>query len=321
MFTFSTRGLSGGDAFAKWRAAICNVFVPLRAEPGPRGADFFGELRSLPAGGLTLTDIGVAGQSIFRAPQEISRTDHDVFFLTTLITGETRLTCGEDRKIARPGDMYLLDARLPFLLNHEVRSRTLALTIPRRGCGGLLAALDHRHGLVVTSDQPVGNLLREYLCTVAGVIASLSVAEREDVGEHLLALIGHFLGPREPNVPPPSCAVRAAMYARVSGLIDRKLSDPEFDPTRLAREAGVSLRRLQGLLAERDTSPMRCIFERRIAFAKRMLRDPAHAEKTITQIAFESGFRDLSHFGRLFASTTGMTPRAWRRTETLDHPP
>jgi AraC-like DNA-binding protein len=45
-----------------------------------------------------------------------------------------------------------------------------------------------------------------------------------------------------------------------------------------------------------------------------MLQDPRHAHKTITQIVFECGFRDLSHFGRVFAAATGSTPRAWRRS-------
>jgi AraC-like DNA-binding protein len=73
------------------------------------------------------------------------------------------------------------------------------------------------------------------------------------------------------------------------------------------------LRQLQALCTEHGTSPGRAIRERRIALAKRMLLDSACARKPITQIAFESGFRDLSHFGRVFVHDTGLTPRAWRR--------
>jgi AraC-like DNA-binding protein len=34
---------------------------------------------------------------------------------------------------------------------------------------------------------------------------------------------------------------------------------------------------------------------------------------TITEIAFASGFRDLTTFERAFCALKGMTPSAWRR--------
>jgi AraC-like DNA-binding protein len=108
--------------------------------------------------------------------------------------------------------------------------------------------------------------------------------------------------------------LRAAQFARAMRLINLNLRNPEFRPAMLARGTGVSLRHLQTLCAERGTSPVRAIRERRVALAKRMLLDSAYARKTITQIAFESGFQDLSHFGRVFAQDTGLNPRAWRRS-------
>jgi AraC-like DNA-binding protein len=312
MLVFSTSGRSVDEAFAGWRTAICGHFVPLRPEPSASCANFFGEVSSWPLAGLTLSNILATGQRIHRERPEISHSDRDVLFLTLQLTGDTGLVCDDQRKLVRPGDMYYLDARRPFALHCE--GRVFSLTIPRQACDGRLAALAHLHGSVAKPDDTVGSLLRDYLCSLASAERNLGAVAEEDIADHLVTLISHAFARRETDASPPHGAVRAALFARAYRLIDRKLCDPDFDPARLARDAGVSLRQLQSVFAENDTSPMRAIFGRRITLAKRMLQDPRHAHKTITQIVFECGFRDLSHFGRVFAAATGSTPRAWRRS-------
>jgi AraC-like DNA-binding protein len=311
MLVFSTSGRSDDEAFAGWRTAICGHFVPLRPEPNASCTEFFGEVQTWPLAGLALSNICATGQRIHRDRSEISKSDRDVLFLTVQLTGQTGIVCGDQRKLVRPGDLHFLDARRPFALHCE--GRVLSLTIPRQACGSRLATLDYLHGVVATSADTVGGLLRDYLCSLASAERNLRAAEGEDIADHLVALISHAFTRRESDAPLLHQAARAALFAKAYRLIDRKLCDADFDPARLARDAGVSLRQLQCVFAQHDTSPMRSIFDRRIALAKRMLQDPVHAGKTITQIVFECGFRDLSHFGRVFAASTGYTPRAWRR--------
>jgi AraC-like DNA-binding protein len=43
------------------------------------------------------------------------------------------------------------------------------------------------------------------------------------------------------------------------------------------------------------------------------LLDHAHRRATIAEIAFAAGFRDISHFNRLFKRCNGLAPREFRR--------
>jgi AraC-like DNA-binding protein len=45
-----------------------------------------------------------------------------------------------------------------------------------------------------------------------------------------------------------------------------------------------------------------------------MLRDLRHADRTISTIAFNVGFNDLSYFNRTFRRRFGMTPSEARHT-------
>jgi AraC-like DNA-binding protein len=44
----------------------------------------------------------------------------------------------------------------------------------------------------------------------------------------------------------------------------------------------------------------------------RDLQNPAHAQRTITDIAFSWGFNNGAHFSRVFREHTGLTPSDFR---------
>lgn len=85
---------------------------------------------------------------------------------------------------------------------------------------------------------------------------------------------------------------------KVADLADR-LGEPEY-------------RVSQAIAALGFANFNRLINHHRIARAKRMLRDPALAGRSILLIAFDCGFASLGPFNRAFKDETGMTPRAWR---------
>jgi AraC-like DNA-binding protein len=62
------------------------------------------------------------------------------------------------------------------------------------------------------------------------------------------------------------------------------------------------------------TSCMKYLTNVRIEKAKQLLQD---SSLSITQICFDIGFNDLTHFERVFKSQTGMTPSAYRKENGL----
>ena len=77
-----------------------------------------------------------------------------------------------------------------------------------------------------------------------------------------------------------------------------------------ARELGVPVRSLtETLRREVGKTPKRLIEERLALEARRLL---AHSPLTVSEIGFELGFADASHFSRFFRRMTGRAPRAFR---------
>jgi AraC family transcriptional regulator len=98
---------------------------------------------------------------------------------------------------------------------------------------------------------------------------------------------------------------------RVQALVDAHLSDyignrQLADCARLSQyHFARAFRRSTGM------SPQRYVARRRIERAQYLM---LWTDTSLSQIAFDCGFSDQSHFNRVFVKALGETPRAWRRT-------
>jgi AraC-like DNA-binding protein len=312
MLIFSAKDRTDIHAFEAWRSVISSRFVPLRPEPVRGASGFFAELRGCPVGSLALSEISTTAQRVHRGQAEIARSQADMLFLNVQMDGESALLCDDRAATMRAGDLFLVDGRRPFVLACETPMRHLCVAIPRSTLIDV-AAWDRQHARVIAADAALATVFRDYLRSVASCGDALAESAKEEIADHLLALMRHMLIGLQRHARVPREALRAATFARARRIIAHRLGDAAFDAVQLAGELGVSLRYLQVLFAEHGTAPMREIMHRRTQLAMRLLRDPGHSHRSITDVALACGFRDLSGFGRRFFEATGQTPRAWRR--------
>jgi AraC-like DNA-binding protein len=95
-------------------------------------------------------------------------------------------------------------------------------------------------------------------------------------------------------------AIKADIAAHLS---EAKLSAPE-----IAARHGISARYVRMLLENDNTNFSEFVLGERLQRAHSLLIDPQHTSWTISSIAFECGFSDLSYFNRTFRRRFGKTP-------------
>ncbi len=149
---------------------------------------------------------------------------------------------------------------------------------------------------------------------VLGELAQNVAAHGSDVGldEAGMALAARFveIGSGRPRRAPRAHerdrrrAVDAALW------IDARSSEP-LDLGQVAREVGLSafhfLRLFGNVLG---VTPHQYLVRSRLRHAARLLAD---ADRSITDIAFDVGFGDLSNFVRTFHRAAGVSPRGFRK--------
>jgi AraC-like DNA-binding protein len=135
------------------------------------------------------------------------------------------------------------------------------------------------------------------------------------VVSHVTELITLSLDPAAAATPLASVpGVRAARLAAIKADIERHLNDGSLTVAALAARHHISERYLHKLFEDEELTYSRFVLDRRLALAYRRLRQPRSAERTISSIAHDTGFGDLSYFNRTFRRRYGITPSDARRS-------
>ena len=109
-------------------------------------------------------------------------------------------------------------------------------------------------------------------------------------------------------------AVAAVHLARIFDHIVSHFSDPELSLFKIAQSMRISPRYVQRLLQTSGTSFVAHVNELRLKGAYMSLKGQPGEKVRISDIAFQSGFSDVSYFNRLFRSRFGHSPSDVRDT-------
>jgi len=102
--------------------------------------------------------------------------------------------------------------------------------------------------------------------------------------------------------------VRAARLRSIKADITKNLANSTLSVDAVALRQGVSPRYIQILFEEEGTTFSQYVLGQRLMRAHRILTDPRFVDRSITSVAFDVGFGDLSYFNRAFRRCYGGTP-------------
>jgi AraC family transcriptional regulator, positive regulator of tynA and feaB len=106
------------------------------------------------------------------------------------------------------------------------------------------------------------------------------------------------------------------LFARICNIIKVHFTNPSFGPSEVAAEARISLRYVQKLFAERNSTCNHCINSLRLDRAATLLerRSVLKTHQSTAEIAYISGFGDYTAFTRRFRRRFGYTPSSHSHT-------
>jgi AraC-like DNA-binding protein len=170
----------------------------------------------------------------------------------------------------------------------------------------------HIADLDVLVARPIArnNRVLELMVGYAGVLndqKELVTAElRHMVATHMHGLAVLLLG--GDSAPQPEHGLRAARLHAIKDTILERIGHHALTLAEVARSQQISESYIRQLLAEDGTNFTDFARVARLTRAHRMLIDPRYANRSISSLAFEAGFGDLSYFNRSFRRRYGATP-------------
>ena len=129
------------------------------------------------------------------------------------------------------------------------------------------------------------------------------------VSTHLKDLAALAIGAtRDAAVAASGRGVPAARLRAIKADIVKNLTDRNLSIDTIARRHGITPRYVSMLFDGDATTFSEFVLVKRLNHAHRMLINPRFSNHTVSSVAFEAGFGDLSYFNRAFRRLYGATP-------------
>ena len=305
---WSTKPGRADKPFGSWADDLAAAFV--RLEPR-RVVDrpFEGAISRVEAAPIQVSLVTATGHTVLRLASHIASSTDDLCFVNLQLEGLGQTTQRGHEQISAPGDLALVDTTEPFEIAHCHNFKLFCFAVPRRL---LPKGLLDRPRLRLSTTE-TGRALSRTLAGYADLCLSGSQLLKTStlIGAHVTELISHA-----PEILANISAERVHVPVLLSIMldhIDRHSDDPELGAATLAARFRCSERYVHRLFATTGRPVGEHVNEKRIAACTRLLLDHNSAHKTIAEIAYAAGFRDISHFNRLFKRCNGLAPREFRR--------
>ena len=304
---FSTESLSPADRLPYYRDVICRTVAKCDIEP--LDGRFRFDASMLP--GLGVARVAATPARVTLTRQLASACPDDLLFMIYRRGSWTMSQLG--REISLKGaSAALLSCSDPMTLQRS-SVQFASITIPRASLAPMISNLDAAMMSPVPADCEAMRLLNGYLDTLLRDTPVTAPEVRRLALNHIHDLVAVAVGAtRDAAQIAKGRGVGAARLASVKADIMAHLGHHDLTVGAVAIRQGISEPYMRKLFANEDTSFSDFVLSRRLASAHRMLTDRRFADRSITSIAYDAGFSDLSYFNRCFRRRFGDTPSAIR---------
>ncbi|MCV2880318.1 AraC family transcriptional regulator [Sedimentimonas flavescens] len=207
------------------------------------------------------------------------------------------------RSVAREGDAVLLVYREPAEV-HFHSMNYLSVRVPYSALVPLTKDLEAAAGRCVPREATALALLRSYVSALPAHMADLRLSGL--IATHVYDLMALAIGS---NADGRELALgRGVRVARLKAIEADLARDSTLSLEEIARRQNVTPRYVQMLFEDAGTTFTSYVLDIRLEAVRTMLISPRYKDWSVTNIALEAGFGDISYFNRRFRRRFSMTP-------------
>lgn len=299
-----------------WRDMISGPVVPLEFELLDRKPlDAF--LRWWEIGDLRLSQIEASPHRLRRLPDRVGM---ESLVLDFVLEGRCYVEQDGRRVYMGPGSGAMCNAARPYTQYFPEKFKLAVLTFPKELVSRQIAAIDRGTATDLGNGSQLFTLLLAYVKQLITQASSLTPTTSHVVAKNLNDLLCGAIGETVSQLPLPLSEHKVVTLIRVNNYISAHLHESSLNPDAVANAMRLSSRYLNQLLEAEGTSLGRLILRKRVAAVADALRDPNMTTRSISTLAFASGFNDLTHFSKVFRQQHGISAREYRAQEPAKCP-
>lgn len=306
---FSTRALPERERLSAWRETFGRAIVEVDTYPLGDGP-FLGEgdFVTLPGVAFGITTLSPSYGD--RTPELIRDGRDDVGLLVA--TNGSRAVFARQRgreRLLAAGEGVVMRTREPARVGSRTTYRLVNLAIPEAILAPLVSNRDALSVSVIPADTEALRLLVGYVELLRAQPDLVAATTAHLAATHIQDLAALAIGAtREAAETAAGRGLSAARLAAVKADIAEHLGHADLSVTSVARRQGISPVYVRKLFQGEGTTFAEFVRGQRLVRAYRALTDPRLALRTITEVALDVGFADLSYFNRCFRRQFDASP-------------
>lgn len=271
---------------------------------------FDGHLWSTRAGDVVLTKLEANRHRVIRRPETARHSDSSYLKIVAPWQGSAAVEQHGRQAWVRPGGWTLYDTTDTYEVANPERVEHLIVMLPKAQLAERGLVLPPLMARQVGGSCGISRVALETMRNTYQELPSMSEAAARGAGDLIVELVRLSL--LELAGRANATSQMEAFRDRIRQYVGQHLRDPGLTPERLAAALNCSKRHLYNAFASEDDTPAHYILRRRLQGCMRELGDPAHAPRTITDIALAWGFTNSAHFSRVFREHAGLSPSDFR---------
>ena len=209
-----------------------------------------------------------------------------------------------------------------FTVTRPRRGRFVGIRGPREAVALLLGRLDEAPLSLVPHHTEALNLLATYARAVAETLPLATPELQRLAVSHMHDLVAATIGAtRGARAIAEGRSIAAARLQAIMTDISANLGESDLSVAEIARRHRITPRYIHKLFENEGLTFSSFVLGQRLSRAQRLLTDPHIAGRSISSVAFDVGFNDLSYFNRAFRRHYAATPTEIRQSAMKADPP
>jgi AraC-like DNA-binding protein/mannose-6-phosphate isomerase-like protein (cupin superfamily) len=306
---FNTESQPANQRHEWLREVIGKEYAHVEVSP-PKAFSLFNDMQIYPLSrGVRFSPIRSNPIALERLPAEPSTVQQDCYFAVVLLSGAYKLEQGGREAYLKPGDMTIYDATEPHKITIPRPFSKLIVSIPKIQIDSCFNNVDKLTATIFKGDHHQEN--SHFLSRLCIDMHQMEKEAFQDLSLPIIEMIKENLAENGADENSLS-SLRALSLLRVKQFIQFHLDDDELDAMAIARGVKLSSRYINELFQHQETSLMRHLTAKRLERSQQYLSNPLYSALSTTDIAFRCGFKNYSHFSRIFKTRYGCSPTDYR---------
>ncbi|NYI80724.1 helix-turn-helix domain-containing protein [Nocardioides panzhihuensis] len=304
MYTFETSRTSDCDRRERgewWRDQVSSIQCRMSFE---LAADYRGRIEHQRSDSYQVIRWWGDAEEISRDRQQVRTDPRDAYELVIPIHGALMLRQDDQTSHVAPTQMALISLDRSLDLRHGDGFSSIAFIVPRERLDLRLPRLS-QSGVTLAAKLGLGRIVVDMIASLRENGASLAGSQFDAICDRIVDLLALTYNA---DTTAAVVDVQEGLVTSIRRFVRENAHDPGLTGAVVAARLGWSLRNIQTQLQRVDTTPSDLIREERLALARLRLQDPAWFRQSVTQVAYASGFGDLSTFSNAYRRHFGERP-------------